>query len=449
MNRFFNSLRNAFQIEELRERILFTALMLLIVRVGSFISVPGVDMSRIGQGAMGSDTLFGMFNMFVGGAYQNAAIFALGIMPYISASIIVQLFGAVVPFLQKLDQEGEEGRKQKNNITRYLTVLLAFAQGIAIAISLQQLDTGNGIPAVLPSVQGPAFTLMAAAIFTSGTVFLMWIGEQITEKGIGNGVSLIIFIGIMARLPQAIGEEFSLVMNGSRNPVFELIIIGILIGVIAGVVMFTQAVRKIPVSYAKRRMGNKVYGGSTQHLPIQLTTANVMPIIFAQAIMFIPNTIVQYLPDTDMARFIGQNFQYTSFLYSAVFALLIIFFTFFYTAIVFNPRDVAENMRKNGGYIPGVRPGKPTEEYIDNILTKVTVPGSLFLALIAIMPAFASRLQVSPTFATFFGGTSLLIMVGVALDTLKQIESYLLMRHYDGFMKSGKLRGRQAAGVPS
>lgn len=448
MNRFFNSLRNAFQIEELRERILFTALMLLIVRVGSFIAVPGMNMSQVGAGNMQANTLFGMFNMFTGGAYENGAIFALGIMPYISASIIVQLFGAVVPYLQKLDQEGEEGRKQKNNITRYLTVLLAFAQGIAIAISLQETPIGNNTAAVLDSVAGPTFVLTAAAIFTAGTVFLMWIGEQITEKGIGNGVSLIIFIGIMARFPQAIGEELSLVTAGTRNIVVELIIVGILIAVIAGVVMFTQAVRKIPVSYAKRRMGNKVYGGSTQHLPIQLTTANVMPIIFAQAIMFIPNTIVQYLPETDLARFIGLNFQYSSVLYSAVFAVLIIFFTFFYTAIVFNPRDVAENMRKNGGYIPGVRPGKPTEEYIDNILTKVTVPGSLFLALVAIMPAFASRLGVSPTFATFFGGTSLLIMVGVALDTLKQIESYLLMRHYDGFMKSGKLRGRQAA-VPS
>jgi preprotein translocase subunit SecY len=448
MNRFFNSLRNAFQIEELRERILFTALMLLIVRVGSFIAVPGMNLSQVGSGNMNANTLFGMFNMFVGGAYENGAIFALGIMPYISASIIVQLFGAVVPYLQKLDQEGEEGRKQKNNLTRYLTVVLAFAQGVAIAISLQETPVGNNTAAVLESVAGPTFVLTAAAIFTAGTVFLMWIGEQITEKGIGNGVSLIIFIGIMARLPQAIVEELSLVTAGTRNVVVELIILAILIAVIAGVVMFTQAVRKIPVSYAKRRMGNKVYGGSTQHLPIQLTTANVMPIIFAQAIMFIPNTIVQYLPESDMARFIGQNFQYHSPLYSTVFAVLIIFFTFFYTAIVFNPRDVAENMRKNGGYIPGVRPGKPTEEYIDNILTKVTVPGSLFLALVAIMPAFASRLGVAPTFATFFGGTSLLIMVGVALDTLKQIESYLLMRHYDGFMKSGKLRGRQAA-VPS
>jgi preprotein translocase subunit SecY len=448
MNRFFKSLRDAFQIEELRERILFTALMLLVVRIGSFISVPGVDMSQVGHSRMGTNTLFGMFNMFVGGAYENGAIFALGIMPYISASIIVQLFGAVIPFLQKLDQEGEEGRKQKNNITRYLTVGLAFAQGVAIAVSLQTADAGGGKPVVLASVAGPFFVAMAASIFTAGTIFLMWVGEQITEKGIGNGVSLIIFIGIMARLPRALGEEIGLVAGGTRNVVVELIILAILVGVIAGVVMFTQAMRKIPVSYAKRRMGNKVYGGQTQHLPIQLTTANVMPIIFAQAIMFIPNTIVQYLPESGIARFIGMNFQYASPLYSLVFAVLIIFFTFFYTAIVFNPRDVAENMRKNGGYIPGVRPGKPTEEYIDNILTKVTVPGSLFLALVAIMPAFASGLGVSPTFASFFGGTSLLILVGVAIDTLKQIESYLLMRHYDGFMKSGKLRGRQV-GVPS
>jgi preprotein translocase subunit SecY len=444
-SRYIDSLRNAFGIEELRERILFTALMLLIVRLGSFIAVPGVDVAALSSTSVNANTLFGMFNLFVGGAYENAAIFALGIMPYISASIIVQLFGAVVPYFQKLQQEGEEGRKRLNTITRYLTVGLSFAQGIAIAISIQQMDIGGNRSPVPDAVQGMTFVLTAAAIFTAGTIFLMWVGEQITEKGIGNGVSLIIFIGIMARLPQAIQEEISLVAAGTRNIVVELIILALLIGIIAAVVAFTQAVRKIPVQYAKRRMGNKVYGGSTQHLPIQLTTANVMPIIFAQAIMFVPNTIVQYMPESSIAAFIGRNFQYDSFGYSAVFAVLIIFFTFFYTAIVFNPRDVAENMRKNGGYVPGVRPGKPTEEYIDNILTKVTVPGSLFLALVAILPVFATRLGVSPTFATFFGGTSLLIMVGVALDTLKQVESYLLMRHYDGFMKSGKLRGRQVA----
>lgn len=444
MNKLFESIRNAFRIEELRQRIGFTALMLLIVRIGSFISVPGVDVSIIRQAKLaGNGGLFGLFDMFVGGAYSNAAIFALGIMPYISASIIIQLLTAVVPYFQKLQQEGEEGRKQINSMTRYFTVALALAQGIAIAISIQTADVGNGNSIVPPAMHGVMFVVSAAIIFTAGTIFLMWIGEQITEKGIGNGVSLIIFIGIIARLPSAIAQEFALVNAGTRNVVVELIILVMLILIIAGVVMFTQASRKIPVQYAKRRVGSKVYGGSTQHIPIQLTTANVMPIIFAQSIMFIPNSVIQYAPDSAMASFMARNFQHESLPYSIVFAVMIIFFTFFYTAIVFNPRDVAENMRKNGGFVPGVRPGKPTEEYIDNILTKVTVPGSLFLAIVAILPVFVSRLGVSSGFAAFFGGTSLLIIVGVAIDTLKQIESYLLMRHYDGFMKSGKLRGRQ------
>ncbi len=444
MNKLIESIRNAFRIEELRQRLGFTALMLLIVRVGSFISVPGVDVSLLKSAKLaGNNTLFGLFDMFVGGAYSNAAIFALGIMPYISASIIIQLLTAVVPYFQKLQQEGEDGRKQINSMTRYFAVALAFAQGVAIAISLQTADAGAGQSIIPPAVHGITFVLSAAVIFTAGTIFLMWVGEQITEKGIGNGVSLIIFIGIIARLPQAVLQEFELVSAGTRNIVIELIIIVALLFVIAGVVMFTQAARKIPVQYAKRRVGSKVYGGTTQHIPIQLTTANVMPIIFAQSIMFIPNSIVQYAPESGMAAFVARNFQHDSLPYSIVFAVMIIFFTFFYTAIVFNPRDVAENMRKNGGFVPGVRPGKPTEEYIDNILTKVTVPGSLFLAIVAILPVFMSRLGVSGAFAAFFGGTSLLIIVGVAIDTLKQIESYLLMRHYDGFMKSGKLRGRQ------
>jgi preprotein translocase subunit SecY len=444
MNKFIESLRNVFRIEELRQRLGFTALMLLIVRVGAFISVPGVDVSILRETKLaGNNTLFGLFDMFVGGAYSNAAIFALGIMPYISASIIIQLLTAVVPYFQKLQQEGEEGRKQINSLTRYFTVALSVAQGIAIAISLQTADAGGGHSIVPPAVHGIPFVVSSAVIFTAGTVFLMWIGEQITDKGIGNGVSLIIFIGIIARLPAAIGQEVELVTAGTRNFVVELIILVFLILIITGVVMFTQAARKIPVQYAKRRVGSKVYGGTTQHIPIQLTTANVMPIIFAQSIMFIPNSVVQYAPDSGLAAFMARNFQHDSLLYSIVFAVMIIFFTFFYTAIVFNPRDVAENMRKNGGFVPGVRPGKPTEDYIDNILTKVTVPGSLFLAIVAILPTFISRLGVSGSFAAFFGGTSLLIIVGVALDTLKQIESYLLMRHYDGFMKSGKLRGRQ------
>lgn len=448
MARFIDTVRNAFKIEELKQRLIFTGLMLLVVRVGSFIAVPGIDVAAMDKANIAGDanTLLGFFNQFVGGAYSNASIFSLGIMPYISASIIIQLMTAVVPFFQKLQQEGEQGRVQINTITRYITVALAFAQGIAIAISIQNLDVGGGNPAVPVSLQGPLFILTAAFIMTAGTIFLMWIGEQITERGIGNGTSLIIFIGIIARLPIAIQQEFALASANPARIVIEIVIIGLLLAIIAGVVLFTQAMRKIPVQYAKRQVGNKSYSTPTQYLPISLVTANVMPIIFAQTLMFLPQLLGQAFAGTSFGDYINANFDHNGVLYSTVLALMIVFFTFFYTAIVFSPKDVAERLRKNGGYIPGIRPGKPTEEYIDNILTKVTVPGSLFLALIAILPAFVLSLGVSGEFSTFFGGTSLLIIVGVALDTLKQIESYLLMRHYDGFMKSGKLRGRQVSG---
>ncbi len=443
MSRLTDTLRNVFKIEELRQRILFTALMLLVVRVGSFISVPGINVSAIhaGSGSNANNSLFGLFDMFVGGAYTNAAIFSLGIMPYISASIIVQLLGAVVPYFQKMQQEGEQGRKQLTTITRYLTVVLAFAQGIAIAVSHFGKVNG-GLDVVSPELGRIPFLLMAATIFTAGTIFLMWVGEQITEKGIGNGTSLIIFIGIIARLPHAMAQEWSMVAGRTRNPLVELVIMAGFLAIIAVVVLFTQAVRKIPVQYAKRMVGNKSYSGQMSYIPIQLITANVMPIIFASAIMFVPNLIPQVLPGSGLANFINQHFKYTDPLHALVQALLIVFFAFFYTAIVVNARDVAENMRKSGGFIPGVRPGKPTEEYVDSVLMRVTVPGALFLAVIAILPMFVQTMGVSAEFATFFGGTSVLIMVGVAIDTLKQIESYLLMRHYDGFMKSGKLRGR-------
>ncbi len=448
MARFIDTVRNAFKIEELKQRLIFTGLMLLVVRVGSFIAVPGIDVAAIDQANVAGDanTLFGFFNQFVGGAYSNASIFSLGIMPYISASIIIQLMTAVVPFFQKLQQEGEQGRVQINTITRYITVALAFAQGIAIAISIQNIDAGGGVPVVPVSLQGPLFILTAAFIMTAGTIFLMWIGEQITERGIGNGVSLIIFIGIVARLPIAIQHEFALASTSPGRVVIEIVIVAMLLAVIAAVVLFTQAMRKIPVQYAKRQVGNKSYSTPTQYLPISLVTANVMPIIFAQTLMFLPQLLGQTFAGTGFGDYINTHFQHQGMIYSVVLAVMIIFFTFFYTAIVFSPKDVAERLRKNGGYIPGIRPGKPTEEYIDNILTKITVPGSLFLALVAILPAFVLSLGVSGEFSAFFGGTSLLIIVGVALDTLKQIESYLLMRHYDGFMKSGKLRGRQASG---
>ncbi len=443
MNKFFESLKNAWQITELRERIIFTLLMLLVVRAGSWVPLPGVNVENAGNIA-GDGGIGGLFDLFVGGAFSNAAIFSLGIMPYISASIIIQLLGAVVPAVTKLQREGEEGRRTINNWTRYLTVALAFGQGIAIAYTIQG-SGGTGAAAVVsPEVYGWGFIITAAFIMTAGTVFLMWIGEQITEKGIGNGISLIIFIGIIAVLPGAISAEYQLIEGGARNIVVELIIIGALIAVIAAVVMFTQAVRKIPVRYAKRQVGKRTVGGQSSHIPISMVMANVMPIIFAQALMFVPQGISSLAPNSAIGQWLAVEFAFGSWLYSLTLAIMVVFFTFFYTAIVFSPRDVADNLRKQGGFIPNVRPGKPTEEYLDGVLTRITVPGSIFLAIVAILPAFAMQWGVSPGFAQFFGGTSLLIVIGVALDTLRQIESYLVMRHYDGFMKSGKLRGRRA-----
>lgn len=442
MTKFFESLKNAWQITELRERIIFTLLMLLVVRAGSWVPLPGVNVANAGNVA-GDGGIGGLFDLFVGGAFSNAAIFSLGIMPYISASIIFQLLGAVVPAVTKLQREGEEGRRRINNWTRYMTVALAFGQGLAIAFTIQ--SSGAGASAVVsPEVYGPAFILTAAVIMTAGTVFLMWIGEQITEKGVGNGISLIIFIGIIAVLPGAISAEYQLVAGGTRNLVVELIIIAALVAVIAAVVMFSQAVRKIPVRYAKRQVGKKTVGGQSSHIPISMVMANVMPIIFAQALMFVPQGISSLAPESALGQWLAVEFAFGSWLYSLTLAVMVVFFTFFYTAIVFSPRDVADNLRKQGGFIPNVRPGKPTEEYLDGVLTRITVPGSIFLAIVAILPAFAMQWGVSAGFAQFFGGTSLLIVIGVALDTLRQIESYLVMRHYDGFMKSGKLRGRRA-----
>lgn len=441
MSNFTEGLRNAWKIEELRKRLGFTALMLIIARVGAHLAVPGVRGTADTQGG-----IFGILDLFSGGAYGKGAMFALGIMPYISASIIVQLAGAIVPYFQKLQQEGEQGRRLLTTYTRYITVGLAFAQGIAVALNLEGTNGTDGLPIVNPDFHGYSFVLMAAVIFTAGTMFLMWVGEQITEKGIGNGVSLLIFIGIVARFPGAIWSELSNVGSGAgqRNIIIEVLMIVGFLAIIGLVVLFTQAQRRVPVQYAKRVVGNRGPASTTSHIPISLITANVMPIIFASTILLVPGLLTQLAPQSGIAMFVQTNFSQGSPLFETVFAVLIIFFTFFYTAIVFSPRDVAENMRKNGGYIPGVRPGRDTEEYLDRILFRVTVPGALFLALIAVLPAFMRGLGVQTGFADFFGGTSLLIMVGVALDTLKQIEAYLLMRHYDGFMKSGKLRGRTA-----
>jgi preprotein translocase subunit SecY len=436
--------RNIFKIHELRQRILYTLALLVIVRLGAHITLPGIDSAVLAEAMANrsTDNLFGLYDLFVGGAFHNAAIFALGIMPYISSSIIIQLLGAVVPYFQKLQQEGEEGRKKINQLTRYGTVPISAMQAWGVTIHLMNLNP-TGQPIVPVSIQGIGFTLSTMVILVAGTIFMMWMGEQITDKGIGNGISLIIFIGIIDRLPYAVLDEYRLIVSGQRNIIIEILILTFMVLIIAGVVLVTQGTRRIPVQYAKRVVGRKVYGGVTQYIPLRVNTAGVMPIIFAQSIMFIPSTVLSFFPNSEFMQSVALYFEYRSVTYSIIYAIMIIFFTFFYTAIAFNPKDVADNMKKQGGFIPGIRPGKQTSEFIDNILTKITLPGSFFLAIIAILPAFVSGFGVSGQFASFFGGTSLLIVVGVALDTLQQIESHLLMRHYDGFMKSGKLRGRR------
>jgi preprotein translocase subunit SecY len=444
MAKLSESFRNIFKIQELRQRIIFTATLLIVVRIGSHITLPGVDASLLAEAVrnQASNTLFGLYDMFVGGAFSNAAIFALGIMPYISASIIIQLLGAVVPYFQKLSKEGEEGRKKITQLTRYGTVLVSMMQAWGVSVRLTNMNVAGNL-IVPPEVQGIAFTISTIIVLTSGTMFMMWLGEQITERGIGNGISLIIFIGIIARFPNALLDEYQLISAGARSIIIEIIIIAAMVGIVAAVIMLTQGTRRIPVQYAKRVVGRKVYGGVTQYIPMRVNTAGVMPIIFAQSIMFIPSTIMTFFPESEFIGSIAQYFEHTSYFYSFVYGLMIVFFTYFYTAIAFNPKDVAETMQKQGGFIPGIRPGKNTSDFIDNILTKITLPGSISLAIIAILPTFMMNFGVTGSFASFFGGTSLLIIVGVGLDTLQQIESHLLMRHYDGFMKSSHLKGRR------
>jgi preprotein translocase subunit SecY len=444
-----SSFQNIFKIPELRKRVIFTLLLLIVERIGTHIPVPGINsqalIAYIQDSAAGG--FFELYDLFAGGAFSRATIFALGIMPYISASIILQLLGAVLPYFQRLQKEGEEGRKKITQYTRYGTVLIAFLQAYGASVFLKnipQLDNGQF---VVPPEAGFGFMLLTMITLTAGTVLIMWFGEQITERGIGNGVSLIIFIGIIARFPDALIDEAREVMSDNREILVEAALLALMVAVIAVVVLLTQGMRKIPVQYAKRVVGRKVYGGQSTHIPLRVNTAGVMPIIFAQSIMFIPQTVASFFPDNAVMNTVAVYFDPTSFVYSFVYALLIVFFTYFYTAIAFNPIDVAENMKKHGGFIPGVRPGKKTSEFIDNILTKITLPGSIFLALIAVFPylVVVRFFKVSYSFASFFGGTSLLIVVGVALDLLQQLESHLLMRHYDGFMKGGRIRGRRYA----
>jgi preprotein translocase subunit SecY len=444
MSGFVENFRNIFKIEELRTRILFTIALLVVVRIGSHITLPGIDASILAEANknMNSNNLFGLYDLFVGGAFSKAALFSLGIMPYISASIIIQLLGAVFPYFQKLQKEGEEGRKKINQLTRLGTIPVAALQAWGISVQLASRRAGE-MTIIHPEVSAFLFTFSTIIFLTAGTILLMWMGEQITERGIGNGISLIIFIGIIDRFPYAIFDEYQIISSGVRNILIEAIYIVAFVFIIAGVIAVTIATRKIPVQYAKRVVGRKVFGGVTQYIPLKVNQAGVMPLIFAQSIMFIPSTVLSFFPNSEFMQGVARYFDYSSFFYSFVYALLIIFFTYFYTAIAFNPKDVADNMKKQGGFIPGVRPGKPTSDFIDNILTKITLPGSIFLAIIAIIPNMLMHLGVTTGLSQFFGGTSLLIVVGVALDTLQQIESHLLMRHYDGFMKGTKLKSRR------
>ncbi|MCI0707213.1 MAG: preprotein translocase subunit SecY [Ignavibacteriae bacterium] len=445
MAKLTETFTNIFKIQELRERLLFTALLLIVVRIGSHVTLPGVDASLLADTIRQSSegTIFGLYDLFVGGAFSNAAVFALGIMPYISSSIVIQLMGAVIPYFQKLQKEGEDGRKKITQYTRYGTVLIAALQASGVVVKLVNTATPAG-PIVPLAVQGFGFTLSTIIVLTAGTMFMMWLGEQITERGIGNGISLIIFIGIIARFPHSVLDEFQLVQSGARSLIIEIVIFIAMGFIIAAVVLVTQGTRRIPVQYAKRVVGRKVYGGVTQYIPLRVNTAGVMPIIFAQALMFVPQIVFSFFPESDfIAELSTEYFGYDSWTYAIIYGAMIVFFTYFYTAIAFNPKDVADNMKRQGGFIPGIRPGAHTAEFVDNILTKITLPGSIFLAVVAILPTMLVKMGITPNFASFFGGTSLLIIVGVALDTLQQVEAHLLMRHYDGFMKSGKLRGRR------
>ena len=441
------SFQNCFKIPELRRRIIFTVGLLIVYRIGGQITVPGVEVKIVQEFfANSGNTLFGLYDMFVGGAFTRATIFALGIMPYISASIILQLLGAVIPYFQKLQREGEEGRKKITQYTRYGTVFLAAAQSYGVSYFLETIrGPASGLLAVPDP--GIVFTLETMLTITTGTIFIMWLGEQITERGIGNGISLIIFIGIIAELPNAIRFEYQHYLNNiglGKNIIQEIVLVGLMFLVVAFVILLTQGLRKIPVQYAKRVVGRRVYGGQTTHIPLRINTAGVIPIIFAQSIMFLPGTITQLFPDSEFLQGVGSLFSTESLVYWTVYGLMIVFFTYFYTAIVMDPNQLADNMKKHGGFIPGIRPGPLTAQYIDGIMTRITLPGAIALAAVAIFPFFViQQFKVHPSFAQFFGGTGLLIIVGVALDTLQQIESQLMTRHYEGFMKRGRLQGRR------
>jgi preprotein translocase subunit SecY len=432
-------LRTIFQVPELRRRILFTLALFVVYRLGEHMPTPGVNAAAL-AGAFRSqaNTLFGLYDMFVGGAFSRATVFALGIMPYISASIILQLLGAVVPYFEKLRKEGEEGQKKITQWTRYGTVLISIVQSYAYSIFLVNLGASQGL-SVVPQ-PGFAFYFSTIITQTAGTILVMWLGEKITEYGIGNGISLIIFVNILGGVPNRLMQAVDSVRAGSLGPIQIAIILAVMVAVIAVVIVMTQATRKIPVQYAKRMVGRKMYGGQSTHIPLRVNTAGVIPIIFASSIMILPTTVAGFVhPDSPLAN-LAAWFNPYGVLYNLFYAIIIVFFTYFYTAVVLNPNDLAENMRKYGGFIPGIRPGRHTAQYIDKVLSRITLPGAFFLAAVAVLPDII--IAMFKVRAVGFGGTSVLIVVGVALDTLQQVESHLLMRHYEGFVKRGRIRGR-------
>ena len=444
MRKFIQTIQNIWKIEDLRQRLLTTLLFVLIYRFGSFVVLPGIDPTALtALRAQTAGGLMALLDMFSGGAFSNASVFALGIMPYISASIVIQLLTIAVPYFQKMQKEGESGRQKMNQITRYLTVAILLFQGPSylVNLSVQMAQAGQAV-----AVGFNWFTISSTILLCAGSMFVMWLGERITDRGIGNGISFIILIGIIARFPAALVQEFSSRLNEGGGLMLFILEIIVLLFVFAFAILLVQGTRRIPVQYAKRMVGNKQYGGVRQYIPLKVNSANVMPIIFAQAIMFIPIALAGFSTSESASAFTRAFMNNDGFWYNAVFALLIIVFTYFYTAIIINPVQMAENLKLNNGFIPGVKPGKKTAEYIDTIMTRLTLPGSVLLAIIAILPAFARLFGVSMGFAQFFGGTSLLIMVGVILDTLQQIESKLLERHYDGFYESGmRVKGRSGA----
>lgn len=440
MKNFIQTLKNIWGIEELRSKILYTLLMILIYRIGAHIVLPGIDPQAMEAGAQNNTGILGLIDAFSGGAFNQASIFALGIMPYISASIFMQLVTVLVPQFQKMQKEGESGRKKINQYTRYLTVVVTLLQASAYVTYLKGMTQQSG--AILPGF-APYFWLTTVVLLTAGTLFVMWMGEKITDRGLGNGTSLIIMIGILARLPQSFLQELSAKSVRNGQILIFIVEIAILIAIILGCILLIQGVRKVPVNYAKQIVGNRQFGGARQFLPLKVNSAGVMPIIFAQAIIFIPTIFANY--NTQSSGFLQAITDHSNGWYMLIYSVVVIGFTYLYTALIFNPKQIADNLKQSNGFIPGVKPGQPTSDYIGSIMDKITLPGALMLAFLGILPGIAQRLGVTQQFSTFFGGTSLLIMVGVILDTLQQIETQLLMRQYDGLMKGGRIQGRQSA----